>query len=210
MNAETFNRLHNLRMENDSAKFAQDEMRPRFDSLKARHEAGTAPRAVSAFQLFQTPRELAARMVALSGVNRSSRVLEPSAGLGRILDAIKPHAWDVTAVEMAANIAGELYRQERAEVEILQRDFLTLTPEETGLFDAVIMNPPFHVRADIKHILHALQFLKPGGVLVALCLDTIHREKALKPLASTWERLDCNTFAKEGTRVSTVLLKIRK
>ena len=71
------------------------------------------------------------------------------------------------------------------------------------------MNPPFHLRADIRHILHALKFLKPGGILAALCLDTPHREAALKPLSATWEKLPAGTFGKEGTHVATVLLTIK-
>lgn len=208
MNAKTFNRLQALRHENDATGYAMQEMRPRFDRMAGRHENGTAPRAVSAFQLFQTPPELAARLVAAAGVRSGWRVLEPSAGLGRILDAL-PGGCDVVAVEMAANIAGELYRQERTGVKILQRDFLTVTPEETGLFDAVIMNPPFHMRSDIAHILRAVQFLKPSGVLSALCLDTSSREQALRPLSSTWEKVPAGTFGKEGTRVPTVLLTIK-
>ncbi len=209
VNATTFNRLHALRMENDDARFAKMDMKPRFDRLAGRHENGTAPRAVSAFQLFQTPPEIAARLVAAAGVNRNCRILEPSAGLGRILDAIgAAGGWDITAIEMAANIAGELYRQERAEVRIIQRDFLTVTRGELGEFDAVLMNPPFHLRADIRHILHARTFLKPGGTLAALCLDTPHRETALRPLSSTWEKLPAGTFGKEGTHVATVILTI--
>ena len=209
MNANTFNRLHALRMENDAARFAQMDMKPRFDRLANRHENGTAPRAVSAFQLFQTPPDLAARLVAAAGIKPGWRVLEPSAGLGRILDALKPcQCGEVVAVEMAANIAGELFNQDRDGVRIVQRDFLTVQPDVGNLFDAVVMNPPFHLRADIAHILHAVKFLKPGGTLAALCFDTPHRAAALKPLAATWEPIAAGTFGKEGTSVPTVLLTI--
>ena len=209
MNANTFNRLHNLRMENDAARFAQMDMKPRFDRLANRHENGTAPRAVSAFQLFQTPPDLAARLVAAAEIKPGWRVLEPSAGLGRILDALKPcQCGEVVAVEMAANIAGELFNQDRDGVRIVQRDFLTVQPDVGNLFDAVVMNPPFHLRADIAHILHAVKFLKPGGTLAALCFDTPHRAAALKPLAATWEPIAAGTFGKEGTSVPTVLLTI--
>ena len=146
---------------------------------------------------------------AAAGIKPGWRVLEPSAGLGRILDALKPcQCGEIVAVEMAANIAGELFNQDRADVRIVQRDFLTVQPDVGNLFDAVVMNPPFHLRADIAHILHAVKFLKPGGTLAALCFDTPHRAAALKPLAATWEPIPAGTFGKEGTSVPTVLLTI--
>jgi len=207
MNPETFHRLHALRMDNDAAGFAMDEMRPRFDRIANRHTNGTAPRAVSAFQLFQTPPQLAALLVAALVLQPGARVLEPSAGLGRILDALtSAQPAEVVAVEMAANLAGELYQQARPGVRLLQRDFLTVTPAELGAFDAVAMNPPFHIRADVRHILHARRFLKPGGRLAALCLNTHHRADALREHCTTWQELPAGTFGKEGTRVSTVLL----
>lgn len=206
MNGDTFNRLQALRMDNDAAGYAMEEFRPRFARLAGRHENGTAPRAVSAFQLFQTPTDLAAQLVGALGLRPGARVLEPSAGLGRILDALRPYRpAEVVAIEVAAALAGELYRQERAAVTIKQRDFLACSPDELGLFDAVAMNPPFHLRADIRHILHARQFLKPGGTLAALCFDTAHRSKALRHLAATWQEIPSGTFGKEGTSVATVL-----
>ncbi len=201
--------LRGLRAENDAAGLRMDAMRPRFDRMANRHENDTAPRAVSAFQLFQTPPELAARLVALLETNRSCRVLEPSAGLGRILDAIQATgAWDITAVEIAQQCAGELFRQDRPDVRIVQRDFLACTPADLGTFDSIAMNPPFHLRADIRHILHARQFLKPGGTLAAICFDTEHRRQALRPLATTWEEIPAGAFAKKGTHVAAVLLTI--
>lgn len=211
MTPQIFNRLHALRMENDEARYDQEEMRPRFECMASRHENGTAPRAVSAFQLFQTPPELAARLVGLLSLKAGDTVLEPSAGLGRLLDALKPYQpAHIVAVEMAAQCAGELYRQERPQVTIMQRDFLTVSPSETGLFDAVVMNPPFHMRADIRHIKHALSFLKPGGRLAAICFDTEHRRRELKPMASQWIEVEGPAFKKEGTKVPTAIVVIQK
>ena len=48
--------------------------RERFARLAARHEEGTAPVAVSAFNLFPTPAPLAERMVALAGIAPCHRV----------------------------------------------------------------------------------------------------------------------------------------
>lgn len=209
MKGETFSRLHTLRMENDAAKYEMEEMRPRFDRMAGRHENGTAPRAVTAFQLFQTPPEIAARLVSLLNLQPGARVLEPSAGLGRLLDALQPLSpADVVAVEIAQQCAGELFKQNRAGVTIKQRDFLDCDPYELGLFDAVVMNPPFHMRADIRHIQHALQFLKRGGKLAAICFNTSSRQDVFREIAETWEEIPVNAFSKSGTGVSTVMFSI--
>lgn len=210
MNAKTFNRLHALRMDNDAAGYAMAEMRPRFDTMRNRHENGTAPRAVVVHQLFQTPADVAARLVAMLDLNLGQKVLEPSAGLGRILDALQPFKpAEVVAVEMAPDCARELFTQDRVGVTIKQRDFLTVTPDELGLFDAVVMNPPFTMRSDIRHIQHARQFLKPGGKLAAICMDGHQRREVLGPLAAEWIPLHPATFKHEGTRVDAVMLLIQ-
>lgn len=203
-----FHRLHNLRMANDAKGFEMEEMRPRFEQLAARHENGTAPRAVSAHQLFQTPQDLASRLVGLLDLRPGMSLLEPSAGLGRLIQAAQTFNLSrVTAIEIAQQCASELFR-EFEYITLLQRDFLTVSPLETGLFDAVAMNPPFTMRGDIKHILHAVKFLAPGGKLAALCLDTPHRERALRHLAATWEQVPAGAFKTEGTGVACVLLTI--
>lgn len=207
MNSEAFHRLHGLRMENDAVKFAMEDMRPRFESIRTRHEDGTAPRAVSAFQLFQTPEPLAARLIELAELAPGLAVLEPSAGLGRLLRPILAAGCRATACEVSPDLAGELFRT-FPDALLWQRDFLTVPP--VAEFDRVCMNPPFHIRADVRHVLHALQFLKPGGVLVGLCLATRHREAALRDLADHWETIPAGTFRGEGTDVETILFRIRK
>ena len=211
MNSETFHRLHNLRMENDAAKFAMDDMRPRFDQMKNRKENGTAPRAIVAYQLFQTPKAIASRLVSMLNLKPGARVLEPSAGLGRLLDALGPcKPSEIVAVELTQQCAGELFKQDRSGVVIKQRDFLTMTTDDLGTFDAVVMNPPFHMRSDIRHIEHALKFLKPGGRLATICLDTHHRREAFEEMAEMWVDLNAGEFRESGTMVSTALIVIQK
>lgn len=210
MSANGFHRLHSLRLENDDRGFEMDEMRPRFETMANRKENGSAPRVVAAHQLFQTPPHLAKRLVGLLNLSPGASVLEPSAGLGRLIREVLPFGPSkLTAVEIAPQCAAELYRMEREGLTLIQRDFLTVTRAEIGTFDAVAMNPPFHLRDDIRHILHALDFLNPGGTLAALCLDTPHRERALAHLCTTWEKIPAGAFRSEGTQVPTVLLTIR-
>jgi SAM-dependent methyltransferase len=209
MKPDKFSRLHELQRANDSKGLEMDAMRGRFDALRTRHEDGTAPQAVTAYQLFQTPAALASRLVSLLGLVPGDRVLEPSAGLARILDAIIPfQPAEVVAVEESPDCAGYLFRLDRAGLTIKQRDFLTLTPADLGTFDAIAMNPPFHMRADVRHIRHALTFLKPGGRLAAICMNTHHRETAFRALACHWEPLPASTFAEAGTQTETILLRI--
>ena len=51
---------------------------------------------------------------------------------------------------------------------VINRDFLTMKPGDIPQVDKIIMNPPFDRGGDCDHVRHAFQFLKPGGVLVAV------------------------------------------
>ena len=213
--------LARLLQQQDRLDDASAEMflqRPRFAALASRHKDGTAPVAVSAFNLFQTPPPVAARLAellrpALSAQGpEPARVLEPSAGLGNLLSAVlalQPEA-RLTAVEIAPQCAAVLHDQDRPGLTLLQRDFLTVSPADLPAFDAVAMNPPFHMRADIRHTLHALEFLRPGGILAGICMAGPHRETALRPLCATWEPLPPDTFRATGTATRAILFSIRK
>lgn len=224
MNPPDFSRLLAAQGGNDAHAAFMAMHADRFDAYRTRHEDGTAPRAVSAFQLFQTPAALAARMVELADPRPGLDWLEPSAGLGRILRPILATSpGGATACEENAELAGELFRTFPG-VTLAQGDFLERQPTREGNcglllkpfangpvhFDRIVMNPPFHMRADIKHILHACQFLKAGSVLVALCMDTPHRHKALRHLSDTWESVPAGTFRAEGTNIATIILTIKK
>jgi len=75
-------------------------------------------------QLFPTPPELADRMVALADIRPGQRVLEPSAGTGRIIDAIRrtAHGYAITAVELNCNMAQVSAMQLLAELSTLPSD----------------------------------------------------------------------------------------
>lgn len=181
--------------------------RARFAKLASRHEDGTAPQAVSAHQLFPTPAEIAWRMVSLADIQPGHRVLEPSAGTGRLLVRMPVDA-EVTAVEIAPELLAVLYRDFPG-VRLKAGDFLARTVDDLGgPFDRVVMNPPFTRGSDVRHIMHACTMLKPGGVLVALCYDGVEQNKRLRPIAKTWEVLPAGSFRSEGTGAGVVLITL--
>jgi 16S rRNA G1207 methylase RsmC len=77
------------------------------------------------------------------------------------------------------------------------------TPE----FDKVVMNPPFYGRHYVKHVQHALRFLKPGGTLVSILPATAHYDH--DELKGEWRDLPVASFADAGTNVPTGLLRMR-
>lgn len=150
--------------------------------------------AVSAPDLFPTPPEVAARVAAALGLFPSCRVMEPSAGTGALVRAIRnaePSA-RITAYEIShdlAHVHGGI-----------AADFLTIDPPQAGpQIDRVAMNPPFSGGADIQHVRHALRFLVPGGVLVAIVADGPRQAVAFAD-AEDLERLPSGTFAGTGVR----------
>lgn len=159
--------------------------------------------------------ELAARVVEAADIEPGRcTILEPSAGLGNLLDAVpdldeRIAVGNVVAVEVNAQLAQCL--RDRLGCNVHAADFLTLNGG-LGKFDRVIMNPPFENGADIKHIRHALSFLLPGGRLVAICANGPRQREALKSLAEEsggyWEDLPAGSFATAGTNVNTALVVI--
>jgi len=72
------------------------------------------------------------------------------------------------------------------------------------------MNPPFKQGRDVKHIEHALEMVRPGGRLVALCYNGTRQNEKLRPIADVWEVLPEKSFREEGTAASVAMLVIDK
>lgn len=175
-----------------------------FEAMKQTLRAGV--QVVSAPQLFPTPEPIARRMVELAGIEHGARVLEPSAGTGVLLHAIRNAGLGavVTAVEINYDLANQL---RTSFDDVRHADFLGCNGD-LGKFDRVVMNPPFQNGDDIKHILHAREMLKPGGRLVALCANGPRQQAALQSIADHWEALPPGSFAEQGTGVNVALLVI--
>lgn len=199
-------RLRALRVDHARDGADLDCERERFTRLA---DPASAPRAVSAFNLFQTPEALALRMAGMLGERQ--RVLEPSAGLGRLYFAVRSFSdCDIVAVEASAECAGELSRTTRddSRARVICSDFMAQDADSLGTFGGVIMNPPFKRGLDIVHIQHALGFLEPGGLLVGLCATGPKQYESIEPIADSWKELPAGTF--DGTRVVAALFTIQR
>ncbi|QMD64623.1 rRNA adenine N-6-methyltransferase family protein [Citrobacter sp. RHB35-C17] len=183
------------------------ELRDRIQAMRARLDGRTPVTEIRASsQLFVTPDPVCHQLVDLANITDSDRILEPEAGTGAILRAIREAAplARCDAVELNAALAGHL-RAAFPGVTVWCRDFLDWQPETR--YSKILMNPPFSHAQDIRHIQHALTLLDSGGTLAAICLDGPRQQKILRPLSDVWEPLPRGTFT--YTAVSTVLLRIQ-
>jgi hypothetical protein len=170
---------------------------------------------------FPTPDDLADSLVArFVDLPEVPHVLEPSGGTGSLVRAMRRrHKWaEFYACELIDKNRDEL---EKLRVDLVGRDFMALTPDEFGgeNIHAIVMNPPFAKRADIKHITHAIDFLNPGGQLAAIAsAGVLYRDDKL---ANDFRTLVTHhggviepnpegSFASSGTMVRTVSIWLRK
>lgn len=165
------------------------------------------------FEFFPTPADVAARVIDLADVAANLRVLEPSAGRGDLIVSLRSLVFIDCIEKMPAN--AEHLRGLRGLDSVIEADFLTVEP--TPVYDRVLMNPPFGKQADIKHVLHALRFLKPDGLLVSVMAASVtFRDNKLttdfraliRSRGGDIEGLPEGSFKASGTGVNTVIVTI--
>jgi len=185
----------------------------------------TDPKAA---ELFETPLALGDVAVARLELRADMRVLEPSAGRGALVRALLAAQPDlridcIEALEQNAHaLESTKWPLAGGWVNVTRADFLRVSPWDTepgGQFDRVLLNPPFSKRQDIKHVLHAFEFLTGGGVLVAIMSagvkyrdDKLGREFRAFVEANNgeiWDNPD-GSFEESGTSVRTVMVRVRR
>lgn len=173
---------------------------------------GQAVNRKQTLQFFETPAAVAEMMADRLGIQPGERVLEPSAGHGRLVKAAERRGGSVTAVEIdAANAT--ILRGVGALVHL--GDFLTFAQAEHIEYDAVIMNPPFSGNQDVRHIRAAWSLLGPHGRLAAIvsehAINGGERECVdfrmwVAGNCGSLEKLPAGTFEAGGTKVGAWLL----
>jgi hypothetical protein len=169
-------------------------------------------------QFFETPPDLAARMVDLAEPKRNEDALEPSAGMGAIARVLRPRVGTLKCVEIHPPFAKALAEGGLCDAVHLG-DFLNLTPALVGVFRVIVMNPPFHNGADVDHVTHAFKFLARGGRLVALTSPSFEFREGEKWDAfrnrimtncTHKEDLPAGTFKESGTNIRTKLIVLKR
>lgn len=163
-------------------------------------------------QFYWSPREVIDKAMDFAGVPNLTEwrhnppqpmhILEPSCGDGRILDAIRARGHRGFGIEYHA---GRLEQSAAKGHAVTLANFLECPQKRE--FDAVVMNPPFYGRHYVKHVRHALKFLKAGGVLVSILPATAHYDH--QELDGEWRDLPVGSFSEAGTNVPTGMLKMR-
>lgn len=143
-----------------------------------------------------------------------ARVLEPSAGTGQLAREAARRGATVDCIDIQPHLTNSL-RASGLYNSVACCDFVRMPP--TPIYDAVIMNPPFDRERDIDHVSHALKYLKPGGVLVAIMsagteFRTTKKSQAFQALMTRMNArffdLPPGSFSEQGTNVNTVILRV--
>lgn len=125
---------------------------------------------------FPTPDILIDSMIDLANISDKDSILEPSCGMGSIIDRIRDRGYEnlIWGVEQQYTLA-EICKLKGHSVE--QGDIFASPQDGDGAvldvfgmaFNRILMNPPFEKREDIAHVIHCFtNYLADKGVLVSV------------------------------------------
>jgi len=170
------------------------------------------------FQFFATPDKLADYLVLLANIKKTDIILEPQAGQGAIVQAIKRAGYDSLIFCCELMEANKLILQDIKNVDIICDDFLKLH-KATNIFDKIIANPPFSKNQDIDHIRKMYIHLDEGGRMVSVASKhwvNSNRKKEtefkdwLIEVGAEVKDVPEGTFKKSGTLVGAKIIIINK
>jgi predicted RNA methylase len=181
--------------------------------VKTRLVGGEVINDKKKFQFFATPKALAEVLIDMADIDKTHRVLEPSAGQGSISNLVRDIGAECVVVELMPENAKALTRQG---YDVINGCFLEQTPEELGLFDRIVANPPFTKNQDIDHIKKMFSLLLPGGKLISMASKSwIHGSQKkqvafrewLENIGGTITDVDAGSFKESGTNIASVIVE---
>lgn len=168
------------------------------------------------YQFFETPDDIADRLVKLANIQPGEDILEPSAGRGAIVKAIhrKFPGRRVYGCElMELNLS---FLKKIEGFTLMHRDFLADCNDK---YNVIIANPPFSKNQDINHIMKMESILHPGGRLVSVASThwQFAQGKAEEAFRQWLDRknaqvypISAGEFKESGTMVATCIIVIHK
>jgi len=178
--------------------------------FEAVNEVADAKAARKRRQAFYTPLALVDRLVEVADVSEFTRVLEPSAGDGRIVHRLRQAG--AVRIEACEIEAGLHERIRAAGGEVVGTDFLKHAPGQ--VYDRIVMNPPFKGKACDRHIEYAWTLLAPGGRLLSVAPPTVAQRMERCELKlpgctdATVEHLGPDWFKDYGTGIDVILVEL--
>lgn len=169
------------------------------------------------FQFFETPEKLADKLVYYADIKNHDTILEPSAGRGAIIKAIRrvsnvmPCCYELMELNRTMLMKTELHYS------LLGEDFLN--NHDTQKFTKIIANPPFSKNQDIEHIYKMWDRLSKGGRIVTMASkhwQTLSNKKEtefrewLENKDFEIINLDAGEFKESGTLVKSCIIIINK
>jgi len=168
---------------------------------------------------FETPDDLADEVVRLAEIENGMLCLEPSAGTGQLIRAARRAAPQSSFMAIEID---ERHREALGDMAVvIIRDFISMNvirEFECGVC-RILMNPPHGGnQRDIDHVLHAWQFLKPGGRLVAITslgwtFRTNRKSVEFREFVEAngwWQPAPEGAFKESGTMARTCIVLLDK
>lgn len=187
----------------------REELRERAEQCAGREKSAQRMQELRHVpNFFPTPGGLADRVVSMAKIFEGARVLEPSIGKGDLATRARAAGGVVHGVEIVHELAE---MSQALGFHVRRGDFLLQRPTDYDQpFDRVVANPPFERGSARLHVLHAFEFLAPGGSLVAIVDNmTAHR---LREWADGVIHLPPGSFeaSERPTSVNTAIIQKHK
>lgn len=164
------------------------------------------------YQFFGTPADIADWLVELADIQPNDVILEPSAGQGAIIEAIRK-LWPFNKIVCVELMPQNSLILAKKEIVHYNQDFLT--SECTIQFDKVIANPPFSKNQDIDHIYKMAEVCKGRIVTISSTHWELSQNKKetefrewLKGMEAQIHYIEPGRFKESGTMVGAAVIVI--